>query len=257
MDELTYAGYTGVNFGWPEWEGTLQDPVSGSANCSTEPFVAPIYVYPNPPGPGVAAVSGGPLYRTDPHAPFSFPWAYEGDLFFCEFYAGWMRRLERSGGGGWALAPQVAGQPNANDWATDLGNVGDLQQGPDGALYLVVMITTGSISRGLYRVVNTLPSDFGGDLAGIHSVRVTPNPARGRSGVAIRYQLATAEPVTLRVFDLSGRLVRTLERPAALGGALRWDGQTLRGTSAASGLYVFEIETAGGRRAHGKVTLAR
>ena len=257
MDELVYAGYTGNNYGWPEWEGTLQDPDPATADCSTGPFVAPIYVYPNPPGPPVAAVTGGPLYRPNPHSTYSFPRAYDGDLFLCEFYAGWMRRLVRSGGG-WALASPVPGQPDATNWATNLGNVADAQVGPDGALYLLVMVNGGFLPRGLNRIVNTLPSDVSLDPAGAPSLFAAPNPARTGVGLAFRYRLARGEPVTIRVFDLSGRLVRTLQHPpAARDGALHWDGRTARGTPAPSGLYAYELQTPSGTRAHGKVTLAR
>jgi hypothetical protein len=204
----------------------------------------------------VAAVIGGPLYRPNPHSTYSFPRAYDGNVFLCEFYAGWMRRLVRSGGS-WALASPVAGQPDATNWATNLGNVADAQVGPDGALYLLVMVNGGFLPRGLNRIVNTLPSDAAFDVAGVLALFAAPNPALAGSGSAFRYRLAWVEPVTVRIFDPSGRLVRTLQNPPALDGKLYWDGRTARGTTAASGLYVYQLTTPSGARAHGKLTLTR
>lgn len=255
VDELVQAGYTGDNFGWPEYEGSLQDPDPSGTNCSTPPFVAPIYQYPNPPA-DVVAVIGGPLYRTDSQAPYSFPAAYDGDLFLADFYGAWIRRLERSGAS-WSVADSVAGQPRALRWASNLSQIADLQQGPDGALY-VMSFVSGGMPRGLHRIVNTLPSavDERADT-GSPRVRNLPNPAARGTGVRFEFELGHEQAARIRIFDPAGRLVRTLQPGPASSGSVSWDGRSQDGRPVRPGLYLFELRTRTGDRAGGKIVLTR
>jgi PKD repeat protein len=68
-----------------------------------------------------------------------------------------------------------------------------------------------------------------------------PNPFNPVT--AIPFQMPKPGDVTLRVYDLYGRLVRVLaEGPAAAGfHEVRWDGKDSNGSSAASGVYVVQI----------------
>jgi hypothetical protein len=69
-----------------------------------------------------------------------------------------------------------------------------------------------------------------------------PNPF-GR-GTTIRWVLPSARPVTLRVFNVSGRLVRTLvDGPVSAGrGVVQWDGRDRRGRALSSGVYLFRLD---------------
>ena len=58
-----------------------------------------------------------------------FPSAYDGSVFFAEYYAGWLRRIVQTSPGVWATAPVVPGQPDSTHWAIGLTNIGDLQEG--------------------------------------------------------------------------------------------------------------------------------
>ncbi|MBA4377286.1 MAG: hypothetical protein C0395_01280 [Gemmatimonas sp.] len=72
-----------------------------------------------------------------------------------------------------------------------------------------------------------------------------PNPARG--GAAMAFALPRGGAATLRVFDLAGRLVRTLvagDRPAGPGAAV-WDGRDEGGRDAPAGVYFCRLESAG------------
>lgn len=249
IDELVQAGYTGNNFGWPEFEGPLQDPLPAAADCSTPPFVDPIHVEPNP--PGAAAIICGPLYRTSATAPYAFPRAYDGDLFYVDFYAGWMRRLVNTGGS-WALADSVPGQPSAANWGADFSQISDLQLGPDGALYYI-SFTSGSTPQGVHRIVNTLPSDVGERNHTPLLARVVPNPASLRLGVNIRFEVAPAHPTDIRIFDVTGRLVCTLA-PSSTA-TLHWDGRSQDGHLAGAGLYFYRARTPRGEHTHGKLVL--
>jgi predicted outer membrane repeat protein len=73
-----------------------------------------------------------------------------------------------------------------------------------------------------------------------------PNPFNPTT--RIRYSLAAAGGrVTLRVFDVNGRLVRTLvDRVAAAGPSeVIWDGRDDAGSPAASGVYFYRLEAPG------------
>lgn len=257
IDVIPFAGHAGANYGWPEFEGPLQDPEPGAANCSTGPFLNPIYVYPNPPGPSVAAVIGGPLYRPNPHSTRSFPRAYEESLFLCEFYSGWIRRLVR-GPSGWQLATPVPGQPTAENWASNLGNVSDLQLGADGALYMLAMFGAGNVATGLHRIVNTLPSDVG-DLTGLGAAaQFLPNPTHPGRGGRFVVSIAATAGLDVHIYDPRGRLVRTLRAAAPTPGAAStctWDGRNARGSIVAAGSYFYEVAAPSGGRTRGKISI--
>jgi hypothetical protein len=73
--------------------------------------------------------------------------------------------------------------------------------------------------------------------------RNEPNPFNPRT--TIRYSLAAPGRVDLCVYDLRGRLVRTLvaeERPAGLQQAI-WDGRDDSGIAVASGVYFYRLES--------------
>jgi len=83
-----------------------------------------------------------------------------------------------------------------------------------------------------------------------------PNPTRGDAHIA--FTLGNGGPATLRVYDVAGRLVRTLlddERPAGPT-SLTWDGRDHRGQEAAAGVYFMRLESAGDARTQ-KLLLVR
>jgi serine protease len=85
------------------------------------------------------------------------------------------------------------------------------------------------------------------DTSARPSVRLlSGNPARGGASLALR--VLRPGPVRVRVFDVSGALVRSLLDGDAPAGerVLRWDGRTTGGAAAGSGIYFFRIETADG-----------
>ena len=71
----------------------------------------------------------------------------------------------------------------------------------------------------------------------------TPNPFNPRT--TVRYQLADQAHVKLVIFDVSGKVVRTLvdgmQSPDAY--AVTWDGITEAGTKVASGVYWARMTT--------------
>jgi hypothetical protein len=75
---------------------------------------------------------------------------------------------------------------------------------------------------------------------------VAPNPFQSRTTLA--YDLARRDPVDLRIYDVSGRLVRTLiagDVQEAGPHAIEWDGRTDAGATSVSGLYFGRLVTGG------------
>jgi len=86
----------------------------------------------------------------------------------------------------------------------------------------------------------------------------TPQPNPFRAQLAIRYSLAADGRVTLRVHDLTGRVVRTLANGVIRPGrySLSWSGTDDRGRELARGVYFCRF-TAGDYRATEKVVLQK
>jgi len=93
---------------------------------------------------------------------------------------------------------------------------------------------------------------LGPDLAtGIDPARVPaasflsqnhPNPFSRDTGIP--FGLSREENVTIRVYDVRGRLVRTLvdERRKAAAQTITWDGRDARGAPVAAGVYFYRLE---------------
>lgn len=83
-----------------------------------------------------------------------------------------------------------------------------------------------------------------------------PNPCN--PATTIRYGLREGADVTLKVYDMLGRLVRTLaDEPQAAGyREVVWDGKDSNGATAASGVYIYRLQ-AGSFAAARKMTLLK
>jgi subtilisin family serine protease len=86
-------------------------------------------------------------------------------------------------------------------------------------------------------------------------LRAFPNPARGRSDLAI--QARPGQRVDLRIIDASGRSVRAMSGTADGTGVLRlrWDGKDSAGRAAGSGLFFVTATTAEGHASSKLVVL--
>ncbi len=94
------------------------------------------------------------------------------------------------------------------------------------------------------------------DLPAVLSAEVAPNPFNPLT--EIRYTVPSRGPVSVRVYNVRGELVRTLVDEDVEAGAhsVRWQGRDDRGSSAASGVYFYEVRT-GGEAVVGKMSLVR
>ncbi|HET9888848.1 MAG TPA: choice-of-anchor D domain-containing protein, partial [bacterium] len=85
---------------------------------------------------------------------------------------------------------------------------------------------------------------------------IEPNPTRGH--VAIAYALGELGPAHLRIVDVAGREIRSLEKSVMPAGIYRalWDGREESGRESAAGIY-FAVLEAGGEVSMRKVVLLR
>ncbi len=103
------------------------------------------------------------------------------------------------------------------------------------------------------------PSAVGGppSAVGFSLHGAVPNPFNPVTTIA--YELPQAAPVTLRIYDAAGRLVRTLlaETPVPAGrNDVVWNGLDDAGRQAASGVYLYRLETPS-HHGHGRMTLVK
>ncbi len=92
--------------------------------------------------------------------------------------------------------------------------------------------------------------------AGFTLAPIAPNPVLPPA--AIRYRLAAAGPVSLRIYDVSGRHVRTLVDGPETAAEHRheWNGRDEAGRAVPSGVYFYRLE-AGGRSATARLVVVR
>ena len=88
-------------------------------------------------------------------------------------------------------------------------------------------------------------SGAGTSPEGLSLEQSAPNPMNPRT--TIRFGLPRSGRVTLRIFDIRGRLVRTLIADDLMQGPhmVEWDGRTARGLLVATGVYHYRLEALG------------
>lgn len=86
---------------------------------------------------------------------------------------------------------------------------------------------------------------------------IYPNPLR--TGTSFTFSLPIAEAVCLRVYDVTGGVLRTLaNRPFGPGEhTVTWDACDNRGQPAPSGIYAVRLESSGGLKRTGKLLVTR
>lgn len=91
----------------------------------------------------------------------------------------------------------------------------------------------------------------------LEGAAAAPNPSN--PATEIRFRLAEASAVTVEIYDIAGRRVRTLCEDESMAGGeriVRWNGENDAGATAASGVYLYRVR-AGRENAGGRVTLVR
>jgi hypothetical protein len=100
-------------------------------------------------------------------------------------------------------------------------------------------------------------SGSSGPPTAIAITAVAPNPFNPQ--ITVRYEVPRPTVATLRIYDLSGRLVRSIWNGALAAGRheAHWDGQAADGAPAAAGVYLVRLVTSAGAARAAKVTLAK
>jgi len=203
LDEIVQGG---GNYGWPWWEGRTRWPGCGGSLPAT---IFPVVNYDRTSMPA-ASIIAFPRYRNRLGGAYNFGNAYEGNVFYADYFVGFLRRVVE-GPAGWNAAPMVPGQPNPTDWATGMGFAPDSLIGLDGALYFV------SQGAGHFRRIKFNPQ-FPTIVAATTTRGGQPYPVRSRRGAGDAILLAlslTAIPPT-PFGGVYGRL-EIVPQPAALG----------------------------------------
>lgn len=253
IDLLPAAGL-GSNFGWPQLEGTINPMCCGSCGIGNV-FTAPIATYPHDGGP--KSVVAGPILRRPVGASRPFPVEYEGDIFFTDYYDGWIRRIEDTGGT-WSIAPSVPGQPSASNWAQGFAFISDMQLGPDASVYICKMFGAGTAGISRISPDPGLGIPFT-DVSVRSALRVDPLPARAGEFVRLSWSSPRNARATVTIRDVAGRVVSVLSNgvSGAEGGEVVWNGCTSDGRAASTGTYFARLEFEGGGSMTGKITLLR
>jgi hypothetical protein len=100
------------------------------------------------------------------------------------------------------------------------------------------------LARGLaaagFTAVSSVPDQEGGAVRIVELGQNAPNPFRGATTIA--YRVARPGPVTLRVYDLRGRCVRTIVDQAE---NTELQQMTLNAGELPSGIYSYSLESSG------------
>lgn len=249
-DELNEV-LPGDFLGWPYREGPLVHTVLSCyerGGDGANDFKGPIVAIPH--GPNMQAVNTAGMYRPVPGAPDNWHqnyYGFYGDVFYGDYFAGYLRRLKRLSGL-WGTPTPAPGQPNPQDWATGLVAAVEFLVGPDGSLWWMSQFDstlqgwTGTLQR-IRWTHATLGVGGEGPAPGV-ALGAAPNPFRDATRLTLR--LSARESVTLSLYDVAGRSVRELFRGEAPVGEteLEWDGRDDLGRPAGAGLYFARLEGA-------------
>jgi Lamin Tail Domain/FlgD Ig-like domain len=107
--------------------------------------------------------------------------------------------------------------------------------------------STSGVTPGV--VPNTVAGVGGPAVDDLVRTTIAPNPFVGSARLSLRLSTASPTTVSVRVYDVTGRLVRTLlsDQTVAPGNfMLSWSGDDDRGRAVACGAYLFRVTTPGG-----------
>ncbi|MBM3285838.1 MAG: hypothetical protein FJY88_00585 [Candidatus Eisenbacteria bacterium] len=131
-----------------------------------------------------------------------------------------------------------------------------LQMPPDGTV-IKFSTTKPNTPADKFRFRTYAAGDRAGDVVGydLSRIRAVPNPYLNQSAYeldqfnrVVRFINLPNVPTTIRLFNLAGELIRTLEKEGAedqVSSILEWDLQNEQAIPVASGIYIFHVDAKG------------
>jgi len=226
VDVQPVSSAGGENYGWRLMEGNLcYNPPS---DCNDGSLTLPIHTYTRGGSPFRCAISGGYVYRG------ALMPSLTGQYFFADYCSNqiWSLTWTEVGGLG-AVIDQTADMTPSGGY----GSVASFGQDGLGELYILDM------DRGLaFRIVSST-SRVPEVPVPLSLAQNTPNPFNPRTQISFAVN-ATGAHVSLAVYDVAGRLVRTLvdEYLPAGDHVTTWNGTNESGGKAESGVYLYRLE---------------
>ncbi|MEW6095662.1 MAG: Ig-like domain-containing protein [bacterium] len=104
---------------------------------------------------------------------------------------------------------------------------------------------------GIYRIAASTPQIPPGEI------EVFPNPFKPSKNHSFIYFRKFSGAITIRIFNIAGELMRTLEVPAGTPQPYAWDVKDDDGDDLATGVYIYIITNSTGDKVTGKVSVIR
>ncbi len=241
----------GRNYGWRKFEGYLIHGAFCPNPCDSSGLTRPIHVYTHGGTPFRCSISGGYVYRGE-----AIP-DLRGSYFFAEYCSDqiWTMRVVD---GVITEGPIDRTAELAPGGGLTIQDITSFGENAKGELY----ICDRGAAAGLGEVYKIVP------LNGVSGVGVGPapkslllgaaHPNPSENGFAFRVGLPAAAATRLRVYDASGRLVRTILDGALSSGTreMAWDARDANGTAVPTGVYFLRLD-AGNETQTGKVSVVR
>jgi len=247
-EEINYqpaASAGGENYGWPRFQGNdvyiCPDPCDSSG--LTPPAVA---IGHSPTPPGFCSVTCGYVYRGSAIPDLA------GAFFYGDYCSGKIYSMRMVGG----VATEIT------DRTAELA--------PGGGLAITLLTSFGEDANGELYICDFLGGEvykIVADPTGVEAPaadgapallleRPVPNPSA--SGFSFRVSLPSEVRGRARVFDASGRLIRTLVEGGLSAGltTLAWDGRDAAGSAVSGGVYFLRVD-AGTQSRTEKLSLIR
>jgi len=121
---------------------------------------------------------------------------------------------------------------------------------------------TATCNQSYFRLMTEQTTPTTGNALSNENIYIYPNPFNPAEGDGtIRYSLKDAGNITIKIYDVSGKVVRTLidniSKAAQTEFSQRWDGKNGEGQVVANGVYFYVIQSSSGERAVGKAAVLR
>ena len=112
---------------------------------------------------------------------------------------------------------------------------------------------------GSARYSNSVELHYGTNRIFVYQPYPNPFIPNGSSEVTLSYELPARDDAQVRIYNMTGTLVRTLQNGTLDGGpqTALWDGRDSEGNIVASGAYIFSVQTGQSGSIQNKIMVVR